>query len=65
MPDGQHAVMGLFKDEVSAAAAITALKQTAWPVERVHSPIPSHIIADALNLKKSKSRFPLIPGFAF
>ncbi len=63
MPEGQHSVMGLFTDDAKAAAAITALKETAWPVQRVHSPIPSHKIADALNLKKSKvGWFTLVGG---
>jgi len=63
MPDAQHSVMGLFRDEAKAAAAITALKETAWPVQRVHGPIPSHKIAGALKLKKSKvGWFTLVGG---
>ncbi|UCD32782.1 MAG: DUF3341 domain-containing protein [Desulfobacterales bacterium] len=50
----EASVMGLFKDEVAAISAIEGLRDSSWSLSRVHSPIPSHKIADALKLKKSK-----------
>lgn len=50
----EAAVMGLFKDEVAAVSAIEGLRDSSWSLSRVHSPIPSHKIAAALKLKKSK-----------
>ncbi len=49
-------VMGLFREERQAAEAVTALKQpgSPWPVVRVHSPIPSSALAEAMQVKKSK-----------
>jgi molybdopterin-containing oxidoreductase family membrane subunit len=47
-------IMGLFKREDQAVAAVHELKQTQWTLHRVHSPIPSHKISEALNLKTSK-----------
>ncbi len=47
-------MMGLFSSEDQAASAICGLRDTAFDLVRVHSPIPSHIIADALQLPKSK-----------
>ena len=47
-------VMGMFKREDQAVAAIGELKASTWPLHRTHSPIPSHKIMDALNLKKSR-----------
>jgi molybdopterin-containing oxidoreductase family membrane subunit len=44
--------MGLFRDEDRAAAAIKEMGD--WHLERVHSPIPSHKLAEALNPKKSR-----------
>ncbi len=46
-------VMGIFKDENKAAAAVTAMSGKAWSVKSVHSPIPSEKLSKALNLKKS------------
>ena len=46
-------VMGLFRDEGQAVKAVHALKEAAWPVKRVHSPIPSHRLSEALQVKKS------------
>lgn len=50
-------VMGLFANEEQAVAAITELKGSPWSLKRVHSPIPSHRIAEALKLKKSPVGF--------
>jgi len=47
-------VMGLFKREDQAVAAIRDLKQSEWPLLRTHSPIPSHKIFEAVGLKSSK-----------
>ena len=47
-------VMGLFKSEDQAVAAIQDIKASSWPLIRTHSPIPSHKIPAALNLKTSK-----------
>jgi molybdopterin-containing oxidoreductase family membrane subunit len=53
MPAETTSVMGLFRDEDSAAAAISAMGAADWHLERVHSPIPSHKIEGALKPKKS------------
>jgi molybdopterin-containing oxidoreductase family membrane subunit len=47
-------VMGLFSDEDQAAAVAADLPNTPWKLARVHSPIPSHKLALALKVKKSK-----------
>ncbi|RJQ77972.1 MAG: DUF3341 domain-containing protein [Desulfobacteraceae bacterium] len=47
-------MMGIFSHEEQAASAIRGLRNSAYTLERVHSPIPSHTIADALQLPKSK-----------
>lgn len=47
-------VMGLFKQEDQAVAAIGELKASDWPLHRTHSPIPSHKISAALGLKDSR-----------
>jgi molybdopterin-containing oxidoreductase family membrane subunit len=54
MPAETTSVMGLFRDEDSAAAAVKEMGAGAWHLERVHSPIPSHKLAQALNPKKSR-----------
>jgi molybdopterin-containing oxidoreductase family membrane subunit len=46
-------IIGLFKQEDQAAAAVEAVADTPWKVEKVYSPIPSESITDALKLKKS------------
>lgn len=50
----EHHVMGLFRQEDQAATAIREMDERPWRLERVHTPIPSHQIADALKLKKSR-----------
>jgi len=52
MPHKYH-VMGLFRHEDQAASVIGELNGKPWKLERVHSPIPSRRIAEALKLKKS------------
>jgi molybdopterin-containing oxidoreductase family membrane subunit len=46
--------MGLFDSESKTAAAIRELRESSFAIERVHAPIPSHAVADALALPKSK-----------
>ena len=53
MPAESVSIMGIFSSESVTAAAISRLKGTPWTIERVHSPIPSHTIADALKPPKS------------
>jgi hypothetical protein len=50
----EYSVMGLFTDENQVVSAIEGIKDSPWQLSRVHSPIPSHKIFEALNLKKSK-----------
>lgn len=54
MPTDRASIMGIFGTEEQAASAIRGLHNTDYTLERVHSPIPSHKIADALELPKSK-----------
>jgi hypothetical protein len=59
----EYSVMGLFTDENRAISAIEAIKDSPWRLRRVHSPIPSHKIFEAMNLKKSKvGWFTLVGG---
>lgn len=59
----EYGIMGLFTDEDQAISAIRDIKDSPWPLRRVHSPIPSHKISDALELKKSKvGYFTLVGG---
>lgn len=53
MPRERH-IMGLFKDEAQVVSSIEALKTSPYEFVRVNTPIPSHTIMNALNLKKSK-----------
>jgi molybdopterin-containing oxidoreductase family membrane subunit len=46
-------VMGVFDNEDQAVSAVNDLKASTWPVKRVHSPIPSHKLAQAMQVKKS------------
>jgi len=46
-------VMGLFRNENQAAEAVNGLKYTDYQLQKVHSPIPSHKLSDALKIKKS------------
>jgi len=50
----EPSVLGLFSQEDQAVAVIRELEGKPWKLQRVHSPIPSHRIAEALKLKKSK-----------
>ncbi len=53
MPAETH-VMGIFRDEARAAAAIVELPAAGFRFRRAHSPIPSYRILEALGLKKSR-----------
>ena len=54
MPTDRASIMGIFDTETQAASAIRGLHNTAYTLERVHSPIPSHVIAGAMEAPKSK-----------
>ncbi len=54
MATDRASLMGIFDTEDQAAAALRGLRNEAYTIERVHSPIPSHVIAEALQLPKSK-----------
>jgi molybdopterin-containing oxidoreductase family membrane subunit len=58
----EYRVMGLFTDEGQTISAIRDIKDSPWSIYRVHSPIPSHKIADALELKKSKVGYFTLAG---
>lgn len=58
-------VMGLFTNEDQAVSAIKELADSAWSLKRVHSPIPSQRIAEALKLKKSPVGFFTLCGGIF
>ena len=47
-------IMAVFSSQRGAADAIDRLRETPWAIERVHSPIPSHEIEEALQPPKSK-----------
>jgi len=47
-------IMGLFRSEDQAVAAVHDLKNSQWTLHRTHSPIPSRKLSEALNLKTSK-----------
>jgi len=51
---GKKYIMGLFKDEDQVVSTLAALKASTYSFQRVHSPIPSHKIMAALNLRKSR-----------
>jgi hypothetical protein len=54
MPADTVSIMGIFSSERSTASAIDQLRETPWAIEQVHSPIPSHVIEDALEPPKSR-----------
>jgi len=58
-------VMGVFNSEDRTAAAIKALRKSPFTVERVNSPIPSHTISAALELKKSRVGYFTLAGGIF
>jgi len=59
---GKKFIMGIFTDEDQVVSTLAALKKTAYQFQRVHSPIPSHKIMAALNLKKSKVGYFTLAG---
>jgi len=54
MATDRISIMGKFPSEEQAAGAIRELRGSAYDVVRVHTPIPSHAIADALQPPRSK-----------
>ncbi len=59
---GKKFIMGIFNNEDQVVSTLAALKKTAYQFQRVHSPIPSHKIMAALNLKKSKVGYFTLAG---
>jgi molybdopterin-containing oxidoreductase family membrane subunit len=55
-------VLGVFPDEDKTVSAIDAIKRSAWKLDRVHSPFPSHKILGALDLKKSRVGYFTLTG---
>jgi molybdopterin-containing oxidoreductase family membrane subunit len=55
-------IMGFFKDEHQAAATVREMETSPWTVKRVHSPIPSHVLEEALKLKPSKVGYFTLAG---
>ena len=56
-------VMGLFENEDQAVEAVNELKTSAFQLQQVHSPIPSHKLSHALDIKKSRvGYFTLVGG---
>jgi len=47
-------IMGLFRDEGRAAAAIEELGRSGFTFRRANTPFPSHKIMDAVRMKKSR-----------
>jgi molybdopterin-containing oxidoreductase family membrane subunit len=54
--------MGVFEREDQAVAAVQAVKQSAWDVRRVHSPIPSHKLAETMQVRKSMTGWYTLVG---
>ena len=46
-------VMGVFRSEKEAVAAVEDLRESPFKLERVNSPLPSHKLEKALQVKKS------------
>jgi molybdopterin-containing oxidoreductase family membrane subunit len=65
MAMGKRFVLGLFRKEGAATAAVEALAEKAWIVERAYSPIPSGTLADALKLKTSRVGYFTLAGGIF
>jgi molybdopterin-containing oxidoreductase family membrane subunit len=62
---GERMVMGLFRKEDAAAAAVAAVSERAWTVEKAYSPIPSGALSGALNLKTSRVGYFTLAGGIF
>ena len=61
----EASMLGLFSSEDQTVTVIRELEGTSWKLQRVHSPVPSHRIAEALNLKKSKVGYFTLMGGIF
>jgi molybdopterin-containing oxidoreductase family membrane subunit len=56
-------VMGIFREEGQARDAVIGLRSSAnWPIVRVHSPIPSHALAEAMQVRKSRAGWYTLVG---
>ncbi|MCU0587189.1 MAG: DUF3341 domain-containing protein [Syntrophobacteraceae bacterium] len=56
-------VMGVFQRESEAVAAVRDLRvSSSWPVLRVHSPIPSHALAEVMQVRKSRAGWYTLVG---
>lgn len=55
-------VLGLFKDEALAAAAIESLVASPWKLQAVNSPFPSERILKAVKARKSKVGYFTLAG---
>jgi hypothetical protein len=61
----ESSMLSLFSKEDQAVAVIRELEGKPWKLQRVHSPVPSHRIAAALKLKKSKVGYFTLMGGIF
>lgn len=61
----EASMLGLFSSEDEAVTVVRELEGKPWKLQRVHSPIPSHRIAEALKLKKSKVGYFTLMGGIF
>ena len=61
----EASMLGLFSSEDQAVTVIREIEGKPWKLQRVHSPIPSHRIAEALKLKKSKVGYFTLMGGIF
>ena len=50
----KYRVMGLFEDENRAASVVEALEGSAYEMEEINCPIPSHKLMSAAKMKKSR-----------
>ena len=55
-------VFGVFPNEDKAIDAIQEMAGKPWRLERVHSPFPSHRLAAALNVQKSRVGYFTLAG---
>jgi hypothetical protein len=62
MADSRY-IMGLFRDETGAAAAVRDLEGSPFRFQKGFSPVPSHRLAEAIRVRKSRvGYFTLIGG---
>jgi hypothetical protein len=63
--NNERFVMGVFESEDGAAAAVEAVNGSPFRIHRVNMPIPSHKIAEAMQLKKSRVGYFTLAGGIF